>query len=206
MNILNKINSRRLGSSALFCAITAISAPAAAEFARHADDSWQGPKTYFGVGASAARLDDAKVSDNNISTGDLEDFNDDRVSGQAYVGVMLSSWFGLEAGYLHLPEYDDNGFEIEGHGLSAAALLAAPIGDRAEIYAKGGQVWWDVDVEGPLGFDADIDGEDWFYGGGVNFGLTPNFGIRLEYVRYKLDGGDGEADMDLATVGLNFNF
>lgn len=164
---------------------------------------WVGQKAYLGIGASAARLDNAEVFDNDVSTGDLTEFSDDRITGQAYAGVMFTPWIGVEGGYLHLPEYEDKGFEITGHGLSASLLLTLPIGDSAEVYVKGGQVWWDVDADGPLGFDAKIDGEDLLYGIGANFGLSDNLGIRIEYVQYKLDGGDGKADLDTATVGLH---
>lgn len=201
MNNTNRF--KMLISTGSFC-LASLATPVT--LAETTDRAWQGPKAYIGAGASAARLDNAKVADNDIATGDLSDFDDDRVTGQVYGGVMLAPWFGLEAGYLHLPEYKDNGFEIDGSGVSAAAVLAAPVGDRTELYAKGGQVWWDVDVDGPLGFDAEIDGSDWFYGAGVNFGLMPNLGLRLEYTRYELDGGDGEADLDLATVGLHYSF
>ncbi|WP_440940084.1 outer membrane beta-barrel protein [Immundisolibacter sp.] len=170
------------------------------------NDDWLGPKAYLGAGASFAKIDDAEVRDNDIGTGDLSDFDDDRTTWQAFGGIMVTSWLGLEAGYLELPDYNDNGFEIDGHGYTATALLAAPLTDRLEVYAKGGRVWWDAQADGPLGFDADIDGNDWLYGAGLNVGLVPNLSLRLEYTRYKLDGDHAEADLDLATAGLQLQF
>lgn len=169
-------------------------------------EDWTGPKAYLGAGGSFAKIDNAKVRDNDVSTGDLDNFDDDRTTWQAFAGVMVTPWLGVEAGYLDLPEYDDNGFEIDGHGYTATALLAAPLGDRFEVYAKGGRVWWDAQADGPFGFDADIDGNDWLYGAGLNVGLVPNLSLRLEYARYQLEGNRAEADLDLATAGLQFQF
>ena len=155
----------------LTCGMSLFALGAPAAYADSAGDKDPGPKVYLGAGASAARLDNAKVADNDIATGDLSDFSDDRITGQVYGGVMFVPWFGVELGYIHLPEYSDNGFDIDDRGLSAAAILAMPVGDRAELYVKGGQVQWDIDVKGPLGFDAEIDGRDWLYGVGANFAV-----------------------------------
>jgi len=197
---------KNFSAAGILCAGPFISQVALAETNEESWSNWVGQKTYLGIGAAAAKLDNAKVQDQNIATGDLSDFSDDHVTSQIYGGVMLNSWLGVEVGYLHLPEYDDNGFDIDGHGLSAALLLAAPVGDSMELYVKGGQVWWDVEVDGPLGFDAKIDGEDWLYGAGMNFAMTDNVALRLEYTRYQLDGGDGHADLDTAMLGVQYRF
>lgn len=82
--------------------------------AARADDAsgnaWIGPKVYLGGGASFARLDNAEIQDNDVSTGDLSDFDDDHATWQAFAGVMVAPWLGLEGGYLDLPKYEDNGF------------------------------------------------------------------------------------------------
>jgi OOP family OmpA-OmpF porin len=176
-----------------------------------ADSSASGPEwssvgPYIGAGASAARLDNAKIRDNDVSTGDLSDFDDDRATWQAYGGFMFTQWLGVEAGYLDVPEFKDGGFKVDGHGYTAAAVLAAPITDRVALYGKGGRVWWDVDASGPLGFDANVDGHDWFYGAGVRLGVLPNVSVRFEYARYELKGSDAKADLDLATAGIQYNF
>lgn len=170
------------------------------------DNDWIGPKFYVGGGGSFAKIDNAEVRDNDVGTGDLDDFDDDHATWQAFAGVMVAPWLGVEAGYLDVPKYNDSGFEIDGKGYSASLIAAAPIGERIELYAKGGRVWWDVEADGPLGFDAEVDGNDWLFGAGMNVGLLPNLSLRLEYARYKLDGDDAEADLDLATAGVQFNF
>jgi opacity protein-like surface antigen len=197
---------KTFSAAGILCAGPFISQAVSADTNDNSWSNWVGEKAYLGIGAAAAKLDNAKVQDNNIATGDLSDFSDDRVTGQLYGGIMFNSWLGVEVGYLHLPEYDDNGFDIDGHGISAALLLAAPVGDSMEFYVKGGQVWWDIEVDGPLGFDAKIDGEDWLYGAGVNFAMTDNLALRLEYTRYELDGGDGSADLDTAMLGVQYRF
>ena len=188
------------GALGIAGALSAVNATAAE------DNDWLGPKFYVGAGGSFAKIDDATVNDRDISTGDLDSFDDDHVTWQVFGGAMFVPWLGVEAGYLDLPKFEDKGFEIDGKGYTASALLAAPIGQRVELYAKGGRVWWDVDADGPLGFDRNVDGTDWLYGAGVNVGVLPNLSVRLEYTRYELDSDSAKADLDLATAGVQFNF
>lgn len=161
---------------------------------------------YIGGGVSASRLHNAEVDDNDVGTGDLEDFDDDRVAWQAYLGAMITPHLGVEVGYLDLGKHSDSGFDIEGDGVTAAGLLAFPLSDRFSLYAKGGRVWWDIDADGPLGFEASTDDEDWFYGAGLRMDLVDHLAVRFEYTRFELDGSDVKADLDLATVGVQYLF
>ncbi|MDD3651283.1 outer membrane beta-barrel protein [Immundisolibacter sp.] len=182
---------------------------AGAALAAPADTSssaWFNPKFYLGGGVSFAKIDDVTVHDTAIDTGKLKDFDDDRWTWQAFGGVMVNPWLGVEAGYLDVPEFENKGFDIDGNGYTASVLLAAPLGERFAVYAKGGRVWWDVDVDGPLGVDKSVEGSDWLYGAGVKVAVLPNLSLRLEYTRYELDDNGAEGDLDLATAGVQFNF
>ncbi len=200
------MTSAKLVSNVALASSLALAGAAPLARAADADSDWLGPKFYVGAGGSFAKIDNAEVKDNDITTGDLDDFDDDRVTWQAFGGAMITPWLGVEAGYLDLPQYDDNGFEVDGHGYTASAIVAVPLGERVELYGKAGRVWWDIEADGPLGFDSSIKGNDWLYGAGLNVGVLPNLSLRLEYARYKLDSDDAEADLDLATAGVMFNF
>jgi opacity protein-like surface antigen len=203
---MHTMTSAKLVSNVALASSLALAGAAPLARAADADNDWLGPKFYVGAGGSFAKIDSAEVSDNDIATGDLDDFDDDHVTWQAFGGAMITPWLGVEAGYLDLPQYDDNGFEVDGHGYTASAIVAVPLGERVELYGKGGRVWWDVEADGPLGFDSSIKGNDWLYGAGLNVGVLPNLSLRLEYARYKLDSDDAEAALDLATAGVQFNF
>ncbi len=190
-------NMRNLALAApMIGSLLLVSAPGRADY----------PNLYMGGGVSAARLDNAEVDDQDVGTGDLEDFDDDRVSWQAYLGTMFTPYLGVEAGYLDLGGFSDGGFDIDGHGVTAAAILAFPIADRMSLYGKAGQVWWDVDADGPAGFDQHVDGSDWLYGAGLQVGLAESLALRFEYTRLELDHGSANADLDLATVALSYVF
>lgn len=161
---------------------------------------------YIGGGISAARLTNAEIDDQDIGTGDLEDFDDDRVSWQAYLGTMFTPHLGIEVGYLDLGGFSDHGFDIDGNGVTAAGILAFPVADRMSLYGKAGQVWWDVDADGPAGFDEHVDGSDWLYGAGLQVGLAERLALRFEYTRFELDQGSANADLDLATIAVQYLF
>ena len=50
---------------------------------------------------------------------------------------------------------------------------------------KAGNVWWEDDVE-VLGVSSDHDGEEIFYGVGMNFNFTETVALRVEMERYKV--------------------
>jgi len=87
--------------------------------------------------------------------------------------------------------------------------LAAPITDSFSVYAKGGWLEWDAEIEQDLGelgsISADTDGGDVFYGAGIEYAFTTNMQVRLEYERYELED-DIDPDMDVASVSFQYMF
>ncbi|MDY6828427.1 MAG: outer membrane beta-barrel protein, partial [Pseudomonadota bacterium] len=69
-----------------------------------------------------------------------------------------------------------------------------------------GQMWWEADIDGPLGFSDERDGSTLFYGVGVALKLLPNLNVRAEYERAELDDDDVDADVDFASIGAEFIF
>lgn len=195
-----------IGSIAMTGVLGLAGALSTANAGERKDSDWLGPKFYVGGGASFAKIDDVKVRDRDVSTGDLSNFDDDHATWQAFAGAMFTPWLGVEAGYLDLPKFKDKGFKIDGKGYTATGMLVAPLGDRVELYGKGGRVWWDVDADGPVGFERHVGGSDWLYGAGLNVGVLPNVSLRFEYVRYDLHSDSAKGNLDLATAGVQYNF
>lgn len=166
------------------------------------------PSLNLGVSAAYYKADDIKIYDVDVTApDDFDEFDADHITGKGFVGVNLNKWIGVEAQYIYLGRDEDNDFKIKGDGFTGAVVLSLPIGDHFTIFAKGGEFWWDVDVDGPAGFDTSEDGHDPFYGAGVKFKLTQNFAIRAEYERVKLDKSDSiKLDLDLASAGIEFIF
>ena len=90
-------------------------------------------------------------------------------------GYDFMRYFGVEAAYMDGGSPSDHGFSVDLTGWDLAVRGILPIGDRGEVFAKLGWVWWDADFEG-FGSDS---GDDLLYGVGGGYRLTdrrqPNF-------------------------------
>lgn len=82
--------------------------------------------------------------------------------------------------------------------------------DHLLLYATAGYAWTeatlDVRVAG-VGLSSsnanDFDGL--VYGGGAEYRLSTSLSARVEGLRYELDGGNSDADIDVVRAGLNFH-
>jgi OOP family OmpA-OmpF porin len=143
-----------------------------------------------------------------------DEFDDDNDFIEGDVGVFISQYFGIEGSYADFGEIggDLASADIDGYGVAAIGRL--PLSDTFAIYIKGGYFWWSADVEvGP--FSKDVDGEDPFYGVGVDFAVSDHFNLSLEYDRFKVDLSDSslpdtiddyKTDIDTVKVGAKFLF
>ena len=174
--------------------------------AAQADDMYLRP--YLGVSYVYATAQDLKIGGREIDLPeDVTDFDDDVSTGKGFVGIELLPWLGLEGQYIYLGETEESGFELSGDVYTAAVVLSLPLAsDFFTIFAKGGMAWWDVELDGPRGFDRGWDGDNVFYGAGVKFKVLPHLYIRAEYERIPVDKDNFEINFDLASAGLQFTF
>lgn len=174
--------------------------------AAQADDMYLRP--YLGVSYVYATAQDLKIGGRDIELPeDVTDFDDDVSTGKGFVGIELLPWLGLEGQYIYLGETEESGFELSGDVYTAAVVLSLPLAsDFFTIFAKGGMAWWDVELDGPRGFDRGWDGDNVFYGAGVKFKVLPHLYIRAEYERIPVDKDNFEINFDLASAGLQFTF
>lgn len=143
-----------------------------------------------------------------------DEFDDDNDLVEGVVGAFISPYFGIEGSYTYFGEFggDIASTEIDGYGLAAIGRL--PITDTLALYIKGGYFMWDADVEvGEL--DGDVDGEEPFYGVGLDFQVSDHLNVALEYDRYKFDLSDSslpdtiddyETDIDTVKIGAKYVF
>jgi hypothetical protein len=151
-------------------------------------DAYQGPAFYLGGSWGAYSVDQ----------GDLDE-HDNLLKG--FIGAQFNSWFGVEGTWTDLNKVKSglSNFDSDGKGL--AAVLSLPFSDSSAVFIKGGQFWWDghSTIGNTVG---DGDGDDPFYGIGVNFGFTPNLAVRLEGERYDVM----DIDLDTVSIGLQYTF
>lgn len=142
------------------------------------------------------------------------DFDDDNEALKAFIGGKFNNYIGLELAGNDYGKAEDNGSSSDLTGITLALMLYLPLGDGFELFAKGGQLWWEDDVRILNTFDDTLDGEEVFYGLGMNINFTDALSLRIEMERYEVElsqseigvGVDGSSDVDVASVGLVFNF
>jgi OmpA-OmpF porin, OOP family len=168
--------------------VSLIGLPAVLAIAPFTAAQAQRPGLYLGGAWGAYSIDESALDD-----------NDDLL--KAYIGGQFTNWLGIEGSWVDFDRLDRAGNRFEADGKGLAAVFSLPISDTSAIYAKAGQFWWESDsVLG--GVAGDRDGNDAFYGAGLNLGFTKHTALRLEWERYDV----ADIDLDTASVGLQFLF
>lgn len=168
---------------------------------------------YLGVGYAQhtnKQWNGSVIDDGSFSSIDVDDTDTGvRVMG----GFGLSTHFSLELGYTNLGEVTASGTS-DGSGLwspgpvsarlSGTAFDIAAVGKwrgsaRVSVLARLGLLFWESDAFlGETNFEirGDNDGDDVFFGFGVEVDVTRSLAVRGDIVRYNLD------DFDVDSVGL----
>jgi OOP family OmpA-OmpF porin len=212
-------DSRIAGSLALAIAVALGAAPAV-----HADDA----EWYAGVGAgrSVSKLDYGRIAAELDAPGFTTtsiDTNTHRNTYKLFGGYQFGSNFALEGSYFDLgksafyaptaPNGGVNGtLDVRGFALDAVAIL--PFTDRFGAFAKIGVTEAQTrDSFDGTGGDVIVDSSPshWHVNGKVGAGLqylvTPHFGVRAEWERYRInDAVRDHGNIDAVTVSLVFPF
>jgi len=132
-------------------------------------------------------------------------------------GVQLNSYVGIEFQYVDLGDltFKTAGFRTRdsADGLGANLVATLPL-DRFKLYGKVGYHKMKYEVTEKDGFGSWNESEkEWVtsYAIGATLALTPAFEIVAEYERYQdvadnFNGSGFDADVDLASIGLRYNF
>lgn len=196
---------------------------------------------YFGVFLGKGSLDISRAELNEVSVRNTlalggtaptgaSDLNDmDSIWG-AQIGYRFNSWVAAEAGYVDLGKANyvanlssDFGMGVESYqsrgrftssGPTIAILGMIPLGERFDIYGRGGIYFADTRFRVRFEFaDGFLTGEDKagtqeFFGGlGFAWNIGEDYAVRVEGTHF-LDVGDddrtGEASVTMFAVGFVF--
>jgi OOP family OmpA-OmpF porin len=169
---------------------------------------------YIGVGIGQS---DFKVDCAGTTSCDKKD-----TGAKVYGGYMFAPNFGVEAAYFDLGKAKATGSEpdigsfsasIKADGYALYGVAMAPL-DNFNVYAKLGvaSVKGKAEVSGSLGSLSHSQRHTGFaWGVGAGYEFTKNFGLRLEYERFKMKnetsaGDDFSSDIDLISLGLTYRF
>lgn len=142
------------------------------------------------------------------------EFDDDNSFFELVGGYKFNQFFALEGAYINFGEYGGSVASASVDGWRAAAIGSFPVTPMVNLYAKGGILFSNVDVE-VVGFDDSYSDEQFFVGLGVNFAVMDPLSVSVEYNRYRIDVDDsnwpGEVDssntdIDTLSLGVKFHF
>jgi opacity protein-like surface antigen len=127
-----------------------------------------------------------------------------------YAGGKMNEVLGLEVGYTSFGTISVLGGETEAWAVPITLTAGIPIGNRFNVFAKGGGLYArtdvSVDLNDSLSERGSRNGWGWTYGAGATFAVTPNVHIRADFDRHKLDFVGGRRDIDMLSAGVQFRF
>ena len=210
--------SRTLGTLA-----AAMLAVTAGSFAVADDSGW-----YVGAnaGQSRAKIDDTRIVNGLLNEGfDTTAIKDDNshFGYKLFGGYQFNKYIALEAGYFDLGTFGftantvpaaglTGDIKLKGANLDAVALL--PLTEKFSAFGRFGFDYADA-KDSFVGYGAVIvpdprrskNGGNYKFGFGLQYALTPSWGMRAEAERYRVDDAVGnKGDIDLFSVGLVFRF
>jgi len=140
-----------------------------------------------------------------------------------FAGYKVNKYFAVEGSWADLGEATysaqiiapvtgnaNASWEASAFALSALGII--PLGNQFELFGKVGYSLWDADLRvSAVGVEdnADEDGSSVVYGLGASYRFAENMAVRAEWERYDGIGEDdttGESDIDMWSIGLQFNF
>ncbi len=190
-------------SKRITLALALASMAAAPAFAQSIFDSQRSDRTFGHIGVSGGQ------SKFRTDCSSLFDCDKKDTAWKVYAGGSVNDILGFEAGYTDFGKIRASGGDTKAWGGSLSLLAGIPIGDRANIFAKGGGVYGKTDVRASTTAlvqqgDRTGWGTTWGFGGAL--GITRNVQVRLDWDRYKLDFAGGRRDVDLLSAGVQLRF
>jgi OOP family OmpA-OmpF porin len=210
--------ARALGAAGV-TAFAAISSPLQA-----ADNTgWYGG---LGVGASRARIDDARITRSLLGAGFTAStiVDDDRDVGyKIFGGYKFSNYLALEAGYFNLGKFGfaattvpagtlNGNIKLQGLNVDAVGML--PITEKLSAFARAGVNYAQakdtftgtgaVFVTNPNPSKREAN---YKVGLGLQYDITTALAMRLEAERYRINDAVGnKGDVNLFSVGMLYRF
>ena len=205
------ISSARLLPVALVIACAAISAQAQTTYNNASTANTQRssiiPYTHDGyIGLSGGR---SKYDLNNGPSG--LGFGSDN-SDSAYklsAGGYFHPNFGVELGYLNAGKAQRLGGDTKAQGFNLSLVGRAPLSEQFDLTGKVGTTYGRTQTTGFSVAGVRTGKEDGFglsYGVGARWAFNPQWAAVVEWENHRFKFADGDSDVKLTTVGLQYRF
>ena len=145
-----------------------------------------------GVGQASVKIDEG-----------LAQLDDSDTGYKIIAGISPLNWLAFEANYVDFGNPNDNGVEVDAHGISAFVVPFYAFGPL-DVYAKLGAIDWksSISAHGVSGDAFKNDGTDFAYGVGAQFRFL-SLSVRAEYERFEAEDLD---HLNMVTIGLTYTF
>ncbi|MEO8038223.1 MAG: outer membrane beta-barrel protein [Betaproteobacteria bacterium] len=168
---------------------------------------------YVGIGGGPTKMK-GYCKAVNATAGFVGTCDESTVGFKAFAGYKLNRNFGLELGFSNFGEARADGTVFgaarigrwKGYGVDLSAVAFLPLGDRFEVFAKGGVAFWDVTSTLATTASQDINdrGFSGVAGAGVIWWVLPQVGLRMQYERFQKVGDDSiQVQTNIDYVSLN---
>jgi len=128
---------------------------------------------------------------------------------KVYAGGKINEVLALEIGYTDFGRINASGGDTDAWAVPLSLVAGFPLGNRFGLFGKVGGVYGRTDVTASASTLLDTghkNGWGWTYGAGATFAISPQWQIRADWDRYKLDFVGGERDIDMVSAGVQFRF
>jgi OOP family OmpA-OmpF porin len=130
--------------------------------------------------------------------------DDNDTSWGLFAGYQFNPYVAAEVAYHDLGSISAPGASIDGQALELVGVGSVPVTSAFSVYGKLGGYRGEA-----KGLGISETNNDWTYGLGVQYDVTPNIGVRGEWQRYADLGGGGfnaTTNVDVLRVGALWRF
>jgi OmpA-OmpF porin, OOP family len=132
------------------------------------------------------------------------DLRDD--TWKVFAGGKFNNTIGGEVGYLSLGDYSLAGGTTKARGVDLALTAGVPLGQNTSVFLKLGTIYTRTNTDGVGIATGRETGWGPRYGIGGQIGIGPQWAVRLDADRYRMDFAGGSRNVDTFTVGAQYSF
>lgn len=136
-------------------------------------------------------------------------YDDSDTGLKLYTGAYFHPNFGVELGYLNMGKVGRAGGETKAQGINLSLVGRAPVSDQFDVFGKVGTTYGRTRTSTALGSGIQGGKDDGFglsYGLGVRWAFNPQWAAVLEWESHKFHFADGNEQIKLTTVGVQYRY
>ncbi len=136
--------------------------------------------------ASFAQTVPGVYAGGQISSTDIDGYDDRETGAGVFVGYQFNETFGLEFGYNRLATFDFPGGDVKFNQMALSGIATLPLSNGFNVFGRLGYSRLEAKVSGG-GYSGSADDTGAVYGVGLGYAFSPTVGARVEYQKPSSD-------------------